>query len=29
MMVGPSGCGKSKAWQVLMHAMEKTDKVKG
>ena len=29
MMVGPSGCGKTKAWQVLMHAMEKTDKIKG
>lgn len=28
-MVGPSGCGKSKAWQVLMNAMERTDKVKG
>jgi len=29
MMVGPSGCGKSKAWQVLMYAMKKTDKIKG
>lgn len=29
MMVGPSGCGKTKAWQLLMVAMEKTDKVKG
>jgi ABC-type sugar transport system ATPase subunit len=29
MMVGPSGCGKTKAWQVLMYAMEKTDKIKG
>ena len=29
MMVGPSGCGKTKAWQVLMSAMEKTDKIKG
>jgi len=29
MMVGPSGCGKSKAWQVLINALERTDKVKG
>ena len=29
MMVGPSGCGKTKAWQTLMLAMEKTDKIKG
>jgi dynein heavy chain 1 len=28
MMVGPSGCGKTKAWQTLMYAMEKTDKIK-
>jgi len=28
-MVGPSGCGKSKAWQVLINALERTDKVKG
>ena len=29
MMVGPSGCGKTKAWQVLINALERTDKVKG
>ena len=29
MMVGPSGCGKTKAWQLLMQAMEKSDKIKG
>lgn len=29
MMVGPSGCGKTRAWQLLMQAMEKTDKIKG
>ena len=29
MMVGPSGCAKSKAWQVLIHALEKTDGIKG
>lgn len=29
MMVGPSGCGKSKAWQVLINALERTDKIKG
>jgi dynein heavy chain 1 len=28
MMVGPSGSGKTKAWQTLMYAMEKTDKIK-
>ncbi len=29
MMVGPSGCGKTKAWQVLINALERTDKIKG
>ena len=29
MMVGPSGCAKTKAWQVLLSAMERTDKIKG
>jgi dynein heavy chain 1 len=29
MMVGPSGSGKTKAWQTLLYAMEKTDKIKG
>ena len=29
MMVGPSGCGKSKAWEALINALERTDKIKG
>ena len=29
MMVGPSGCGKTKAWQILLSAMERTDRIKG
>ena len=29
MMVGPSGCAKSRAWQVLINALERTDKIKG
>jgi dynein heavy chain 1 len=29
MMVGPSGSGKSSAWQVLLEALEKIDKVEG
>jgi dynein heavy chain 1 len=29
MMVGPSGCGKTKAWQLLLAAMERVDRIKG
>ena len=28
-MVGPSGCGKTRAWQILLQAMERSDKIKG